>query len=246
MTKHIILIMMFLLLVSAPVLGQEEEGNTTLIWELKDIYPIDTTIISDKTETESDNQSVSQHNEADLKRSYGEKNHLKLSFIHIFHLSVKPDEDRNEIDMGIEFEHQVQSGDGYGISVELPYDGSNENGYTNCGFLFLTTSHKETQTHEDVYSHSCYFEWNAGGTSSLNDELGVNFSISGGVGLAVFDFNDEQNDSTSGAAEVRASVGIELFQRLEFGLIGGTYLWGYPSETVGYGSFFGARASVIF
>lgn len=244
--KQLFVIILLVLSFSNIVVGQEGDINKTLILELKDIYPIDTIITSETPVEKPDHPAERNIEEPKLTDAYEGHEHLKISLIRIFAFSVEPDEDRNEVDLGIEFEHQVRTGDGYGISLELFLEGSKEDGYRNAGFLFLTTSHKESQTHEDVSSYSFYIEGVLGGTEQLNKILGINLSVCGGVGIASFDFEGEQNDSTSGAVEIRASVGLEFFRQLELGLNGGAYLWGYPSETVGYGSFIGAQASLIF
>lgn len=163
---------------------------------------------------------------------------------------MEPDEDLDEINQGIEFNHQIDTGDGYGISVEVVLSDSHDMriygpGF-NLGFLFLSTSHKETQTREDVHSHSGYLEGILHGSTTINDALALSLSLAGGLGLSSIDFPDEHNDSTSGAAEIRVGADLQFFQRLEIGITAGSYLWGYPSETVGYGSFFGTRLSFLF
>lgn len=175
---------------------------------------------------------------------------IKVSFIRVLNFSVEPDEDRNEIDQGIVFEHQLKRGDGYGISAELFLSGTNdaspaEPGF-NLGVLFLTTTHDEIQIQNDVSSYSFYLEGIARASYIVHPNLSINTSLRGGIGLSTFDFEEVKNDTLSGAAEMRFTFGVEIFQAFEIGVTGGSYLWGYPSETIGYGSFVATEASMIF
>jgi hypothetical protein len=177
--------------------------------------------------------------------------HVRLSIMRILNFSVEPDEDRNEIDNGIEFEHQLESGNGYGLGIELFMVDSEDGSWDdiagiNMGLLYLTTTHEENQSRESVGTHSIYFEGILRASQTLISNLTIHEGLYGGLGFVTLDFRDDLNDSTSAAAEVRARLGVEFFNHIEVAICGGSYLWGYPSETVGYGSFFSVEASLIF
>ena len=130
---------------------------------------------------------------------------------------------------------------GSGLGLRLSMQGRNQ----GVGLLYVTTWHDKRATGTSAQTHSLYADFMAreriyGGTPRTY------LAFDGGLGLAWLDFDGPFDESVTGAIQLRGMLEMELGR--SFGLQGGIagFLWGYPGETVAYGSYIFLGAELIF
>ena len=109
----------------------------------------------------------------------------------------------------------------------------------------MTTRHDEKSTNARVRTDAAYLEFLFVGTSKsgparLTAALGL------GVGGVGFNFSRTFENTKALAGEMRVEIGVELWERLKLLAGGGGFLWGYPTETVGYGGFGTLSIGMVF
>ncbi len=151
-------------------------------------------------------------------------------------IGMKADKDKSEPNLGVEFDADLKAGSGWGGRIGIRSYESGSNSVVDIGLLYLTTQHDEKFTDSHVRTDAVYIEMLFVGTSN-NGPVRFTGSAGFGVGGAGFNFSQTFDDTRALAGEVRTEIGAELWKHLELQLGGGGFLWGYPTETVGYGGF---------
>ena len=154
---------------------------------------------------------------------------------------VNPDEDEREPSQGIEFDADLDTGQGWAARVGFSGDETK----SGLGLLYMTTRHRESVTRRHARTHSGYLELLLR-TPESRGPLDANFAVGIGVGGAAFDFDGGFDDSGGAAVMIRGEMGLTLFRQFDLTVGGGGFLWGYPTETIGYGGFFTIGGTVHF
>ncbi len=159
-------------------------------------------------------------------------------------LSVEADLDEFELRGGREFDAELDTGDGLWLAARL--EDVDEEGTTFAVEPFYaTTSHSDAFTGANVDTHLLGAMASIG-VRSGGESFAISPRIGIGVGAAVFDFDSFVQDSGGALGIVRATFGIEV-ARVAVGEVAlGAFLWGWPTETVGYGGFISLGGGVQF
>ncbi|MBI5851266.1 MAG: hypothetical protein HZB39_09580 [Planctomycetes bacterium] len=162
-------------------------------------------------------------------------------------LSAEADIDEFELNGGIEFDADLDAGDGIWISARL--EGTEEEDEDAVLYavepFYATTSHTDAFTGAGVDTHLL------GGMASIGVRIGGDaFALTprfgAGVGAAIFDFDSAVRDTGGALAIGRAVLGIEVAKHAIGEIAIGAYLWGWPTETVGTGGFLTLGGGVQF
>lgn len=145
-------------------------------------------------------------------------------------LSVIADEDPNEPGGDVHFDADLRTGDGWAARIGLHEQGS------GFGLLYMTTLHSEKSASTTARTHAAYLEFRL--STDRDQEAPFFFgSLAAGAGAAIFEFSDGYDDTGAAAGMSRLEVGFVPVDRLSVIVSGGGFLWGYPTETIGYGAF---------
>ena len=156
-------------------------------------------------------------------------------------LAVRADEDESEPGSGLEFEADLDSGEGNAIHLQhFSGDG------TAIGFTYLTTEHTERDTDTHARTHSATIDFSVNAALHVDGPFVPFVEAGGGLGVAGIDFNGPIDDTFGGAAAGRAHVGVRMFDALDVIVGGGVFLWGYPGETIGRGAYWSVGATLRF
>jgi len=152
-------------------------------------------------------------------------------------IDIDQDLDKHERRDDRHFDENIQQGQGFGIRLSVGHRKPLWRGFdADIGLLYLYGEHRTTTSHRGVYSHSGFAELLGGLVLGDRD---LSFSLKGGVGLGgvVLDFKGGFKDSGGAAALTRALIGINLGGRVDLAGSVGYMIFGYPTETIGDGSF---------
>jgi hypothetical protein len=165
--------------------------------------------------------------------------HVELTALWLPAVKIEADTDRGSV---LQFDANLDTGDGWGASFRMLGDG-----IAAFGLLYMTSEHRVRSvplTNVDTYSAYAELvlhtriDWGWGALRPI---------LAGGVGGAVFDFHGGAYDDTGGAAmEGRGLLSLELGKHFVISAGGGAFFWGYPSETLGDGSFAIVEAGIRF
>ena len=148
-------------------------------------------------------------------------------------LWIRADEDDSEPGLGLEFEADLDRGDGWLVAVQqLEADG------TAFGFSYLTTEHTEEDTDSFARAHAVMFDASIASAADVRGPVVPYLEAGAGLGFAGIDFDGPIDDSFGAAVNGRLLVGFRVADLLEFTAGGGVFGWGYPGETVAYGAYF--------
>ncbi|MCF7974910.1 MAG: hypothetical protein K9N55_13910 [Phycisphaerae bacterium] len=142
-------------------------------------------------------------------------------------LSFYADKDGGEINEGVEFDANLNSGSGYILRLGL---GDKKN---SLGFAYMTTRHTETQTGEEARMDALFLE---GATRKWFDSR-VYTEVGLGVGGMVFDLPQHYQSADGIAGLARIALGMELVEHVRAQVGAGMFRWGHPGETYGNGSY---------
>lgn len=173
-----------------------------------------------------------------------------LTVFYIPVMGMKADEDENEPNLGIEFDADLKAGSGWGgrigtADLGINYYGKDPFAILDIGLLYLTTQHDEKSTSSHVRTDAVYLEFLLVGVSDSGPAQWTS-SFGLGVGGAGLNFSRTFDDTKALAGEVRAEIGLEFWNHLKLQAGMGAFVWGYPTETIGYGGFATFSAGVLF
>ena len=160
-------------------------------------------------------------------------------FVESFYIpsfSVWPDKDSDEVNDGIEFNADLSSG--YGIAVKIGIGTEQE----NLGFVYITTDHNETITHNSSRMYGYFLE--AGIHQQINNFLFIEGAI--GIGGIHFDLPSRFDNSDGLAGMLRLNIGVSLFDHLRLNAGAGFMRWGHPGETYANSGFSMLGAAFLF
>lgn len=160
---------------------------------------------------------------------------VTLSAFGIPYAKLKADEDENEPDLGRWYKADLD--DGYGWGARVGYGRRSGWVRSSLGVLYQTSLHKERDYETSARAHAAYLELLLDGAFPRDSEVKFVAGAGFGVGGAVIDFHHYFDDTGGAAIEGRLILGVEIGSVLEAGASGALFLWGYPGETMGYGSF---------
>ena len=160
-------------------------------------------------------------------------------------MGIIVDEDEDEPGLGIEFKADLKRGSGWGARVGISSTGENPGNFIDVGLLYFKTQHDEKTTDSSVRTEAVYLEallvgMRGSGPARFTLALGL------GVGGVGFNFDRTFDNTKAAAGEMRVELGVELWERLKLQAGGGGFLWGYPTETVGYGGFATLSIGMVF
>ncbi len=155
-------------------------------------------------------------------------------------LSIKPDVDEDEPNLGLGFDADLEDGAGYGVQAGI------EGEYGTMRGTFVTTEHREHNLGGRARTGLIIAEMNMRVIQSDPRPVQAYFEFGGGLGAAWIDFDRNYSDLWGGAAQVQAHAGLKLgtASKLEAGFAG--FMLGYPGETIGYGGYFTLGGSLVF
>ena len=183
-------------------------------------------------------------NEMNLSTKDARKRPILTGF-YIPVMGIIIDEDEDEPGLGIEFKADLKRGSGWGGRVGISRSGENPNNFIDVGLLYFKTQHDEKTTDSSVRTEAVYLEsllvqTRGSGPARFTMALGL------GVGGVGFNFSRTFDNTKAAAVETRLEFGVELWERLKLQAGGGAFLWGYPTETVGYGGFATVSIGLLF
>lgn len=113
------------------------------------------------------------------------------------------------------------------------------------GILYLVSMHDADKAGTTARIHQVYAE--VMGNWKLSDTPSPWFAHAAlGVGGLVVDFGGNVDDTGGAAMEGRLLVGMQASRTVEIRAGGGAYLWGYPTNFAGYGTFPMAEVVILF
>ncbi len=167
--------------------------------------------------------------------------HWAVTTLWVPGLIVRADKDEFESGSGLEFDADLDSGEGNAIHLQY-FQGDGR----AIGFTYLTTEHTERDTNSHARTHSGTIDFSVNAALEVDGPFVPFVEAGGGVGVAGIDFNGPIDDSFGAAGAARAHVGVRLFDAIEVIVGGGVFLWGYPGETIGRGAYWSVGATVRF
>ena len=148
-------------------------------------------------------------------------------------LWIRADEDENEAGLGIEFEADLDRGDGWLVSVQqLEPDGG------AFGLTYFTSEHTEEDTDTSARAHALTVDASIASAAKVRGPFVPYLEAGVGLGVAGIDFDGPIDDSFGMAVNCRLNVGFRVADLFELAAGGGVFGWGYPGETVAYGAYF--------
>lgn len=162
---------------------------------------------------------------------------IKAFYMPVF--SIRPPKDK-----AIFYKNQITSdiknGFGYGIYLGLDiidkFDSETFN--IGFGFIFQETKHDSDLDLYHLTTDSLLFEINLYHTFYRSDKLDIIQQFGVGGGGVLFNYEKNREDFYSGMGSFRYLINFEFNNRWDADIGGGLFLWGQPSETLGYGGFF--------
>ncbi len=160
-------------------------------------------------------------------------------------LTVTADVDDDEYTGGVEFDADLDTGEGFAAALRVDSRGEQigsvapqEDDSANYVLeaAYLTSEHHDRPTGATERTHAIF------GIASIGTRLGGSaFAIAprvgAGIGALVFDFDSRIHDTGGPAALVRGVLDIEIGGVVIGEAAIGAFLWGWPGETAGYGGF---------
>ena len=142
-------------------------------------------------------------------------------------LSLYADKDSDEVNDGIEFDADLNSGSGYAVRLGL---GNDSNG---IGFTYVTTQHTETQSGEPARLDAFFLE----ATHQMWYEHYYYAEVGLGGGGIVFDLPPGYKNGDGLVGLIRLALGMEPVENVRLQVGVGMFRWGHPGETYGNGSY---------
>jgi hypothetical protein len=167
-----------------------------------------------------------------------------VSVVYIPYLDAVADIDPRELDGGVLFDHSLNVGEATGIKLSRAYEQHKSADVLSIAYYLGRQTEKGIDS--DVRSHTVYFEYAAERYETIHPEIHAFGSMFIGSGLVNFDFRNNQSHEWGGAAEIGLRLGLKLSQRVKAGLSTALYLWGYPGETIGHGSYLSTEIGFLF
>jgi hypothetical protein len=168
----------------------------------------------------------------------------RISAVYSPYFEAKADIDSDELNGGIKFNHNLDSGHGAGLKLSVV-----NNDYRGASVLsvaYYQGKQKEIENEMNVRSHSLYLEAGPEYNFAALNNIRPFGAFIVGAGLVKFDFQSNKSQEWAGAAEAGFQIGVKLSRKLKVS-VGGTYfLWGYPTETIGHGVFLSSEVGIEF
>jgi hypothetical protein len=163
--------------------------------------------------------------------------YLFVESFYVPSLSVWRDKDSGEMNDGIEFPADLNSGRGVATKIGL------SNRTKDLGFVYLTTDHNEHTTHQSSRIHGYFFE---GAIRKHFIDPSFFVEAAAGVGGLHIDLPDQFRSADGLAGMLRLTAGITLFHNLRLSGGFGLMRWGHPGETYANSGFFLIGAGLQF
>jgi hypothetical protein len=134
----------------------------------------------------------------------------------------------------------IKNGFGYGLYLGLDIVDKFDSETFNMGFglILQETKHDSDLDLYHLTTDSLLFEVNLYHTFYRSEKLDIIQQFGIGGGGVLFDYDKNREDFYSGMGSFRYLINFEFYSRWDANLGGGLFLWGQPSETLGYGGFF--------
>jgi len=165
---------------------------------------------------------------------------LSISLFWMPVVSAKTRQDEKELVVGSRVEADLENGMGWGVSVHFQpaeYEGKSAFSGTRLGILLMSALHEEESAGTHARTYSLYFEVSHFWTNATRrSEWFAYGGFALGAGFVLIDFGDTFDDTGGSSAEARLVAGA-MWNGVSLEVSGGFFYWGYPSETVGDGSF---------
>lgn len=159
-----------------------------------------------------------------------------ISAMSIPYLKFYADKDGDEVNNGIEFDANLNTGSGYAISIGLGNSDTNDglgSSLSSIGLTYMTTRHTETQSVQRARMDALFLE----GSIKFGQGERLYTNLGAGVGGIVFDLPEGYKSADGIAGLLRLDIGIELVEHVMVQIGGGLFRWGHPGETYGNGAF---------
>lgn len=171
-------------------------------------------------------------------------NRSRISINALPFVNATADIDPDEFNGGILFNHELENGKGFGLRISTIENHSSETDVFSVAYYQSYMNDKANSGR--VRSHSMYLE----GAREYNVRLQSNLKTFGalliGAGLTKFNFRHNQSKEWAGAAETGFQLGVKIADHIIVSGGATYYLWGYPTETIGYGFLIGSEIGVEF
>ncbi len=163
----------------------------------------------------------------------------------VVHLEPEFDPDDRAPVPGVDAD--LENGQGWGVQVRGITGGAGFQG------TFITAEHDDrvSTARADSYMGmaSFIFEWGVD-PETINEKVtppvALLYSAGIGAGFGGVDFDSLYSDSFGAATQMQMGLRLRFWQRLDLGIQGGAFLWGYPSNTLGYGSYAALELALHF
>lgn len=186
-------------------------------------------------------QNLSAQEESDFEnvdeQSTKLRANIKAFYMPVF--SIRPPKDK-----AIFYKNQlttdIKNGYGYGLylGLDIVDKFDSETFSFGFGFILQETKHDSDLNLYQLKTNSLLFEVNLFHTFYRSEKLDIIQQFGIGGGGVLFNYDKDREDFYSGMGSFRYIMNFEFYGRWCADIGGGLFLWGQPSETLGYGGFF--------
>jgi hypothetical protein len=170
---------------------------------------------------------------------------LSISALYFPYYNVQADIDPDELNGGQQFHHDLEQGEGAGFRIGLLQKGFQSK--VPVSLSYYRVKQREIETKDAVVSQALYLEVLPETELGSPDESIHSFGrIIAGIGVVKFDFVKNKSHEWGAASEIGGQVGLRIGKFLNVAVGVGYFLWGYPSETIGEGSYFNGEVNIVF
>jgi hypothetical protein len=173
------------------------------------------------------------------------QSNYRISAVYSPYFDAKADIDPDELNGGVKFNHNLESGHGGGLKLSF-VNNDYYKGISVLSVAYYLGMQKELENEMDVRSHSVYLEAGPEFNLNLSNNIKPFAAFLLGAGLVKFDFQSNESQEWGGASEVGFQVGVKLLNKFKASIGGTFYLWGYPTETIGSGVFVATEIGIEF